>query len=107
VRALNRVPFERLSLVIYSLHLAGDPLVVVFPPLPQLLAQTFASLCHVALLSPVRVGPWPSKPAPVLCTLISKLLLHDLVQSCAREGEEDSGGHVLWDTTSRGLGGLV
>ena len=23
-----------------------------------------------------------------------------LVHNCAREGEEDSGGHVLWDTTS-------
>jgi hypothetical protein len=34
------------------------------------------------------------------------LLLQDFVESCAREGEEDSEGHVLWDTTSRGLCGL-
>jgi hypothetical protein len=31
------------------------------------------------------------------------LLLQDLVDSCSREGEEDIGGHVLWDTTSRGM----
>jgi hypothetical protein len=27
--------------------------------------------------------------------------------SCSREGEEDNEGHVLWDTTSLGLGGLA
>jgi hypothetical protein len=35
------------------------------------------------------------------------LLLQDLAESRAWEGEEDSGRHVLWDTTSRGLCGLV
>ena len=35
------------------------------------------------------------------------LLLQDLVQSCSRGGGEDSGGHVLRETTSRGLCGLV
>ena len=35
------------------------------------------------------------------------LLLQDLVQSCSRGGGEDSGGHVLRETTSRGLRGLV
>jgi hypothetical protein len=35
--------------------------------------------------------------------LLCCLLLQDLVDSCAREGEEDIGGHVLWDTTSRGM----
>ena len=35
------------------------------------------------------------------------LLLQNLVQSCSRGGGEDSGGHVLRETTSRGLCGLV
>ena len=34
------------------------------------------------------------------------LLLQYLLQSCSR-GEGDSGGHVLRETTSRGLSGLV
>ena len=41
-------------------------------------------------------------PHVVMC-----LLLQDLVQSCSRGGGEDSGGHVLRETTSRGLCGLV
>jgi hypothetical protein len=40
--------------------------------------------------------------ATVLCVVVV-YLLQDLVDSCAREGEEDSGGLVLWDSTSRGL----
>ncbi len=39
--------------------------------------------------------------------LVCVLLLQDLVQSCSRVGGEDSGGHVLRETTSRGLCGLV
>jgi hypothetical protein len=35
------------------------------------------------------------------------LLLQYLLQSCSRGGEKDSGGHVLRETTSRGLCGLV
>ena len=35
------------------------------------------------------------------------LLLQDLVQSCVRGEGEDNGGHVLRETTSRGLCGLV
>jgi len=38
---------------------------------------------------------------------VCDLLLQDLVQSCSRGGGEDSGGHVLRETTSRGLCGLV
>jgi hypothetical protein len=34
------------------------------------------------------------------------LLLQDLVQSCLRGGGGDMGGHVLRETTSRGLCGL-
>jgi hypothetical protein len=34
------------------------------------------------------------------------LLLQDLVQSCLRGGGGGSGGHVLRETTSRGLCGL-
>jgi hypothetical protein len=35
------------------------------------------------------------------------LLLQDLVQSCLRGEGKDIGGHVLRETTSRGLCGLV
>ena len=42
-----------------------------------------------------------------LYTQVCVLLLQDLVQSCSRGGGEDSGGHVLRETTSRGLCGLV
>ena len=35
------------------------------------------------------------------------LLLQDLLQSCLRGGGRDIGGHVLRETTSRGLCGLV
>jgi hypothetical protein len=35
------------------------------------------------------------------------LLLQDLVQSCVRGEGGDIGGHVLRETTSRGLCGLV
>ena len=38
---------------------------------------------------------------------VCDLLLQDLVQSCSRGGGEDSGGHVLRETTSRILCGLV
>jgi hypothetical protein len=46
----------------------------------------------------------------VCCDLIFRcvcLLLQDLVQSCLRGGGGDMGGHVLRETTSRGLCGLV
>jgi hypothetical protein len=33
--------------------------------------------------------------------------MQDLADSCSREEEEDSEGHVLWDTTSLSLGGLA
>ena len=39
--------------------------------------------------------------------IVCVLLLQDLVQSCSRGRGEDSGGHVLRETTSRGLCGLV
>ena len=35
------------------------------------------------------------------------LLLQYLLQSCSRGGGGEAGGHVLRDTTSRGLCGLV
>jgi hypothetical protein len=41
-------------------------------------------------------------PGGTLC-----LLLQDLVQSCVRGEGGDIGGHVLRETTSRGLCGLV
>ena len=40
-------------------------------------------------------------------SLPSLLLLQDLVDSCAREGEEENARHVLWDTTSLCLCGLA
>jgi hypothetical protein len=45
-----------------------------------------------------------SASASVSCVC---LLLQDLLQSCSRGGGGDSGGHVLRETTSRGLCGLV
>jgi hypothetical protein len=40
---------------------------------------------------------------PYLRLLFITTQQKDLIQSCARGGEEDSGGHVLQDTTSLGL----
>ena len=41
--------------------------------------------------------------ALVVLDIVCVLLLQDLVQSCSRGGGEDSGGHVLRETTSRDL----
>jgi hypothetical protein len=58
---------------------------------------------------PNHQGIW-SPPRVVLCLLLQYrcvcLLLQDLVQSCWRGGGADMGGHVLRETTSRGLCGL-
>jgi hypothetical protein len=67
-----------------------------------------AGVLILLLLLLLLRGPpfWRTLVGPVRgCTCC--LLLQDLVEGCAREGEEDSGGHVLWDTTSRGLCGLA
>jgi hypothetical protein len=48
-----------------------------------------------------RVASVP--PAPALCVC---LLLQDLVQICLHGGGGNMGGHVLRETTSRGLCGL-
>jgi hypothetical protein len=45
--------------------------------------------------------------APVGANVCVCLLLQDLVQSCLHGGGGDMGGHVLRETTSRGLCGLV
>jgi len=50
---------------------------------------------------------WTSLPIKYLLQYLCVLLLEDLVQSCSRGGGEDGGGHVLRETTSRGLCGLV
>jgi hypothetical protein len=46
----------------------------------------------------------PRKVRQKLCVC---LLLQDLVQRCLHGGGGDMGGHVLRETTSRGLCGLV
>jgi hypothetical protein len=51
-------------------------------------------------------GPLTYAWHPLLCRRCC-LLLQDLVDSCAREGEEENARHVLWDTTSLCLCGLA
>ncbi len=47
-------------------HISAVDLVKAYRSHAKLcLFHSFASLCYVAFMSPVRVGPLPSKPAPV------------------------------------------
>jgi hypothetical protein len=58
---------------------------------------------HIQLEGTVLRGSRAGLRFRILCVC---LLLQDLVQNCLRGGGGDMGGHVLRETTSRGLCGL-
>jgi len=53
----------------------------------------FQAIQYLKLLRPSNTQSLPSK-LDFVCVCVC-LLLQDLLQSCSRGGEEESGGHVL------------
>jgi hypothetical protein len=72
---------------------------------PSTLGLDHAHVCIAKRQNPLRL-PLAFIHGAVVAECVC-LLLQDLVQSCLHGGGGDMGGHVLLETTSRGLCGLV